>query len=240
MAANPRRPDSPYYLEPADFYTVRRGRPYLILSSTITRIENDRLEQRRLPCEMTPLYSGVRRLFRRAGDGGLPIGGGYVETIGFRQRWRRSTRRSAAATWSRSGPAATGFTLSDMAGRERRPVARDGRLHRLQLPRPARLPPLADPPAGRFRAPRIRLRRRRPAGEPGPDAAPGAPGGEHHGLRQQRARLRRDAARTRRSGWPPRSSRCSGRCPTPDLLGQVDRRDVRPQRGFPERPFRGA
>lgn len=83
VAANRRRPDSPYYLEPDDFYTVRHGRPYLILSCTVTRIENHRLELRRMPCEMTPLYSGVRRLFPRAGEGGLPIGGGYVENIGF-------------------------------------------------------------------------------------------------------------------------------------------------------------
>lgn len=114
VAANPRRPDSPYFLEPGDFYTVRRGRPYLILSSTVTRIENPRLELRRLPCEMTPLYSGVRRLFHRAGEGGLPIGGGYVETIGF------DTLAPIDAADGRYlveiGASRYRFTLSDMLG----------------------------------------------------------------------------------------------------------------------------
>lgn len=114
VAANPRRPDSPYYLEPADFYTVRHGRPYLILSSTITRIENDRLELRRMPCEMTPLYSGVRRLFRRAGDGGLPIGGGYVETMAFDSTEPIDTAHGRYLV--EIGASRYRFTLSDWLG----------------------------------------------------------------------------------------------------------------------------
>lgn len=115
VAANRRRPDSPYYLEPEDFYTVRPGRPYLILTSTVTRIENDRLEQRRLPCEMTPLYTGVRRLFHRAGDGGLPIGGGYVETIGFDTR-EPIDRFTDGRYLVEIGASRYRFTLSDMLG----------------------------------------------------------------------------------------------------------------------------
>ncbi len=114
VAANGRRPDSRYYLEPGDFYTVRRGRPYLILSATVTRIQNHRLELRRLPCEMTPLYTGVRRLFAKAGDGGLPIGGGYVETIGF------DTPEPIGEAGGRYlveiGASRFRFTLSDMLG----------------------------------------------------------------------------------------------------------------------------
>jgi hypothetical protein len=115
VAANRRRPDIPYYLEPEDFYTVRRGRPYLILSSTVTRIANERLEMRRLPCEMTPLYTGVRRLFERAGDGGLPIGGGYVETIGFDTR-EPIDRLPDGRYLVEIGASRYRFTLSDMLG----------------------------------------------------------------------------------------------------------------------------
>lgn len=114
IAGNERRPDSPYYLEPHDFYTVREGRPYLVLSSTLTRIENDRLETRRLPCEMTPLYSGVRRLFENAGAGGLPIGGGYVETIGFDSR--EPIARIGDRYLVELGASRYRLTLSDMLG----------------------------------------------------------------------------------------------------------------------------
>ena len=114
VAANARRPDSPYYLEADDFYTVREGRPYLLLSSTITRISNERLELRRLPCELTPLYSGVRRLFERAGDDGLPIGGGYVETIGFDSR--EPIARVGDRYLVELGASRYRFTLSDMLG----------------------------------------------------------------------------------------------------------------------------
>lgn len=114
VAANARRPDSPYHLVPEDFYTVREGRPYLLLSSTITRIDNERVDLRRLPCELTPLYCGVRRLFEGAGLEGAPIGGGYVETIGF------DSRRPMAAIGDRYlvqlGASRFRLTLSDMLG----------------------------------------------------------------------------------------------------------------------------
>jgi hypothetical protein len=86
LAANARQPGNRHWLEPEDFYTVRPGRPFLILGTTVTRIENTSLAERRIPCELTPLYAGMRKLFSRAGVDRLPIGGGYVETLAFDSR----------------------------------------------------------------------------------------------------------------------------------------------------------
>lgn len=114
LAANHRRPDQPYWLEEGDFYHVRPGRPFLILGTTLTRIENSRLQERRLHAELTPLYCGVRRLFKRAGVGRLPIGGGYVETLGFDSRAPHAV--DDRHVYVEIGAARHRFTLSDMMG----------------------------------------------------------------------------------------------------------------------------
>ena len=83
LAANQRKDDERHYLEDGDFYTVREGRPYLVVGATILRLHNTGYSRQKMQCEYTPLYTGVRQLFPRAGRSGVPIGGGYVESFAY-------------------------------------------------------------------------------------------------------------------------------------------------------------
>lgn len=115
VEGNSESDDRHYYLVPEDFYTVREGRPYLIVGGTILRVGNTGASRQEMQCEYTPLYCGVRRLFPSAGRGGAPIGGGYVETFAYDseapsgqwdgRRWRVKLGRERYR-----------FTLSDMIG----------------------------------------------------------------------------------------------------------------------------
>ena len=92
IAGNRETDDRWYYLEEGDFYTVRKGRPYLVVGSTILRVDNTGYSRKKMQCEYTPLYTGVRRLFPRAGRYGAPVGGGYVESFAYdsknpREQW---------------------------------------------------------------------------------------------------------------------------------------------------------
>lgn len=83
LAGNRKTDDERCYLEEGDFYTVRDGRPYLVVGSTILRLGNTGRSRQKIQCEFTPLYTGVRRLFPTAGRRGVPIGGGYVESFAY-------------------------------------------------------------------------------------------------------------------------------------------------------------
>lgn len=92
LAGNQKTDDGQYYLEEGDFHTVREGRPYLVVGSTILRVDNTGYSPQKIQCEYTPLYTGVRRLFPKAGRRGAPIGGGYVESFAYdsknpREQW---------------------------------------------------------------------------------------------------------------------------------------------------------
>ncbi len=115
VRSNSEHDDSRYHLRKDDFYTVRHGRPYLIVGGTILRLQGTGRSSLKIPCEHTPLYSGVRRLFPSAGRDGLPIGGGYVESFAYDSE---SPRRSwGTDRWCvKVGGRRHRFTLSDMIG----------------------------------------------------------------------------------------------------------------------------
>ena len=114
LEGNGRSEDEKYYLKEGDFYTVRPGRPYLVVGGTILRLSNTGHSRQKMQCEYTPLYTGVRRLFPTAGRGGTPIGGGYVESFAYdsaspREQWRGGRWRAQIGRRHR-------FTLSDVIG----------------------------------------------------------------------------------------------------------------------------
>ena len=115
LAGNRPTDDKQYYLREGDFYTVRDGRPYLVVGGTILRLDNTGYSRQKIQCEYTPLYTGVRRLFPTAGRRGSPIGGGYVESFAYdsanpREQWdERHWRVKVGGKRYR-------FTLSDVIG----------------------------------------------------------------------------------------------------------------------------
>lgn len=115
VRANSEQDDSRYFLTKDDLLTVRRGRPYLIVGATILRLQGTGHSSFKIPCEFTPLYTGVRTLFPSAGRGGTPIGGGYVESFAYDSE---SPRRSwGAERWYvKLGRRRHRFTLADMIG----------------------------------------------------------------------------------------------------------------------------
>ncbi len=68
-------------LQPADFYTMRPDRPYLIAGAVQAHPVG--ADQRLRMVEMTPLYTGLPQAFPGEGADGLDIGGGYVESFAF-------------------------------------------------------------------------------------------------------------------------------------------------------------
>ena len=115
LAGNQPTHDERYYLKKEDFYTVRNGRPYLVVGGTILRLGNTGYSRHKMQCEYTPLYTGVRQLFPTAGRRGAPIGGGYVESFAYdsenpKERW--DGRRWRVKVGSKRD----GFTLSDVIG----------------------------------------------------------------------------------------------------------------------------
>ena len=65
-----------------------KNRPFLIVQGTLRRYDtwpgsSDKHHNKRMPIEMTPLYTGVPARFRDVGKSGRFVGGAYVETIGY-------------------------------------------------------------------------------------------------------------------------------------------------------------
>ena len=70
-------------MENGDFYTTRPNRPFLIINGTLLRSENPDTKPKAIHFEFTPLYVGSYTLHKKAGSGGLDIGGGYLEPFAF-------------------------------------------------------------------------------------------------------------------------------------------------------------
>lgn len=68
-------------LRPADFYTMRPDRPYLIAGAAQAYPLG--ADQRLRAVEITPLYTGLPQYFPGEGPAGVDIGGGYVESFAF-------------------------------------------------------------------------------------------------------------------------------------------------------------
>lgn len=65
-------------VQPTDFYTVREGRPYLIVGGTILRREHEDPRPKLIQVEMTPLYTGMYSHHLGVGSGRRDIGGGML------------------------------------------------------------------------------------------------------------------------------------------------------------------
>ena len=116
LKGNGRKDNDRYHLTEGDFYIAREKRPYLIVGSTILRLGNDTHNTRKIHCEFTPLYTGVRLLFDKAGRRGTQIGGGYIETFAYDSR-NPSKQQRADGRWQvKLGRRRYRFTLSDMIG----------------------------------------------------------------------------------------------------------------------------
>lgn len=115
LKGNKKRNDR-YYLTEGDFYLAREKRPYLIVGATILRLGNDTHNTRKIHCEYTPLYTGVRSFFDRAGRSGKQIGGGYVETFAYDSRNPSEQQRTDGRWKVKVGRRRYRFTLSDMIG----------------------------------------------------------------------------------------------------------------------------
>lgn len=99
-----------------DFYTTRPGRPYLIAGGTLLRTTIPGLSNRKMHFEMTPMYSGVHVLHRKAGALRQNIGGGYVESFGFDSKAPSKKPDSKAEVSVELGAPGHRFTLSDVLG----------------------------------------------------------------------------------------------------------------------------
>ena len=66
-----------------DFYLSRRSRPFLIVGSTLLRVDNEPPEPDLIHVETTPLYAGAHVRHSNAGSSRRAIGGGYVEPFAF-------------------------------------------------------------------------------------------------------------------------------------------------------------
>jgi hypothetical protein len=99
-----------------DFYTVRAGRPFLIVGSSLLRTDNPKGLPQRIHFETTPLYAGARVLHRRAGSKGLNLGGGYIEPLGFDSDEPDDPPDNSQLVKVRLGASRHLYTLSDVAG----------------------------------------------------------------------------------------------------------------------------
>lgn len=70
-------------MEETDFYQMRSSRPFVIVGSTLLRLENKKPRPQKIHFETTPLYVGSRVRHFRAGSGNRHIGGGYIEPFAF-------------------------------------------------------------------------------------------------------------------------------------------------------------
>lgn len=107
LARNPRTPDSRYHLEEGDFYTARKGRAFFVAGATIF---SDQKRTPKIHTEFTPYYSGTRNYFNLP----EPIGGGYVESVGFDSHKPKRVQRGLATV--KLGGMRHHFAISDMIG----------------------------------------------------------------------------------------------------------------------------
>jgi hypothetical protein len=99
-----------------DFYLVRPDMPFLIVSAIVLRPDNEPPQPKKIPLEITPLYTGVRPLFQGAGSRGRSIGGGYIEPFGFDGDAPEEDQLKSSRAWVRLGASRHRFTLADAIG----------------------------------------------------------------------------------------------------------------------------
>ena len=99
-----------------DFYTVRKGRPFLIVGSIILRVDNTGGLPRKIHFETTPLYAGARVLHKKAGSKGRNLGGGYIEPLGFDSDEPNDPPNDSNVVEVRLGSSRHLYTLSDVIG----------------------------------------------------------------------------------------------------------------------------
>jgi len=104
-----------YYLTADDFYHVQARRPFLIVAGTLLRKTNEDPKHRKMLCEYTPIYSGVRRRFEGAGRLGRPIGGGYVQSFAYDTKSPEAPAENGVYRVE-IGARRYRFTLSDVVG----------------------------------------------------------------------------------------------------------------------------
>ena len=103
-------------LTPDDFYTVRAGRPFLIVGATLLRMDNPLPLPQKIHYETTPLYVGTSVLHKTAGSRGLNIGGGYIEPLGFDSDEPADPPNNSQVVTVRLGAARHLYTLADVVG----------------------------------------------------------------------------------------------------------------------------
>ncbi|KPK06846.1 MAG: hypothetical protein AMJ56_14025 [Anaerolineae bacterium SG8_19] len=103
-------------MKASDFYLVRSGRPFPIISAIILRPDNGPPLPKKMPVETTSLYTGVRPLFRGAGRDGRDIGGGYVEPFAFDSTAPGDPPNASGRVTVRLGSSRHRYTLSDAIG----------------------------------------------------------------------------------------------------------------------------
>ena len=107
--------DRHYYLTAEDFYRVQDRRPFLIVAGTLLRMTNADPRRRKMLCEYTPIYSGVRRRFEDAGRIGRPIGGGYIQSFAYDSKSPEAPAEDGIYRVE-IGARRYRFTLSDVVG----------------------------------------------------------------------------------------------------------------------------
>ncbi len=106
----------------SDFYTVRSGRPYLIVGGTILRFSNPVELPDKIQIEMTPMYTGVIPVHTGAGSGGQNIGGGFIESFAFDSDAPEKKPNAKGEVSVRLGASRHRFTLSDVIGTSAAPA----------------------------------------------------------------------------------------------------------------------
>ena len=104
------------HMKVSDLYQTRPGRPLPIVSSLLLRPDNSPPLPTRIPVETTPLYVGVRPVFRGAGSNGRDIGGGYIEPFGFDSDAPDEQPSETKRVRVRLGATRHRYTLSDLMG----------------------------------------------------------------------------------------------------------------------------
>ena len=103
-------------MEEDDFYQISPGRPYLIVGSTLLRVNNRAPLPTKIRFETTPLYAGSLVLHKKAGSSGRDIGGGYLEPFGFDSNEPDEPPNQKNVVTVRLGASRHRYALSDVVG----------------------------------------------------------------------------------------------------------------------------
>ena len=93
-----------------DFYHVEKDRPFLVVGGALLRKGDGDLV-----FEMTPMYTGISKLYKGLGAGGRDIGGGFIESFAMDSDEPDKINRDGTLT-VRLGNKGHRFALSDVVG----------------------------------------------------------------------------------------------------------------------------